>query len=828
MLQSADDQSRSQQRNYPPDSQGELWETRSRCSGSSKQSTRSSASVAALKARAKAGAAQAQLAYAEEEAEAIKQQAQIQAQLHILKVKKEAAAAVAEANILEAGTQYEELQPLCQEHLSNNSVDSKQKVQNYIDSHVFQPDTQKCTQLPFSSTNPFYQGDSSNINPQPQNHLTSNYISTPNHCRTYPATNYQYQPFTSSLHNNQLASNVSDVAQYLMRRELITSTMQKFDDNVQNYRSWKSSFLNVTKDLSLSFKEELDLLLKWLGPKSAEQAKRISAAQINNTAEALRMVWQRLEETYGAPEVIEHALFKKIDDFPKITNRDDTKLRELGDLLLELELAKAEGYSPGLAFLDTAKGVNTIIEKLPYSLQEKWITHASRYKLEHGVTFPPFYIFSRFVQEQARIRNDPSFSFLSATQSKFDKLAKTSARPMISVKKTEIAQCTESTDTSEDPDRECPLHRKPHPLRKCRSFRSKPLDERKAYLKEKNICFKCCASSKHQAKNCPTKVTCKECQSERHNTALHPGPPSDIKPPPEGEQHGGEPEPSPPQVSATTLCTEVCGEQRSPRSCAKICLAKVYPAGQREKAIKLYAVMDEQSNQSLARSDFFDVFGVNKVTEAYTLKTCSGVLEISGRKAKDFMIESIDGHIKVPLPPMLECDMIPEDRSEIPSPEVARHHSHLKALSSKIHPVDPNAQILLLLGRDILSLHKVREQCNGPSNAPFAQRLDLGWVIVGDVCLGGAHKPVSVTAYKTNTLLNGRPSYLSPCPNVLQIKEKKKGVTDEIYNFTDTYQTKQTDNLGDTVFIRGDDDERLAPSQQDAVSHNNAKRNVPG
>lgn len=152
--------------------------------------------------------------------------------------------------------------------------------------------------------------------------------------------------------------------------------------------------------------------------------------------------------------------------------------------------------------------------------------------------------------------------------------------------------------------------------------------------------------------------------------------------------------------------------------------------------------MDEQTNQSLARSDFFDIFSVKGGTEVYTLKTCSGIMEVRGRKAKDFIVESIDGHIKVPLPPMLECEMIIEDRLEIPSPEVAQYHPHLKALSHKIHAIDSNAQILLLLGRDILSLHKVREQCNGPHNAPFAQRLDLGWVIVGDVCLNGAHKPV--------------------------------------------------------------------------------------
>ncbi len=83
------------------------------------------------------------------------------------------------------------------------------------------------------------------------------------------------------------------------------------------------------------------------------------------------MVWQRPEETYGTPEAVEHSLLKRIEEFPRISNRDSVKLRELGDLLLELEYAKAGGYLPGLAYLDTSCGVNPILEKLPFSLQEK-------------------------------------------------------------------------------------------------------------------------------------------------------------------------------------------------------------------------------------------------------------------------------------------------------------------------------------------------------------------------------------------------------------------------------------------------------------------------
>lgn len=132
------------------------------------------------------------------------------------------------------------------------------------------------------------------------------------------------------------------------------------------------------------------------------------------------------------------------------------------------------------------------------------------------------------------------------------------------------------------------------------------------------------------------------------------------------------------------------------------------------------------------------------------------------------MIESIVGRTKLSLPTLIECDMLPDDRTEIPSPDVAQHYPHLGPVANQIPAVDPNAPILLLLGRDILRLHKVREQINGPNDAPYAQRLDLGWVIVGEVCLGTAHRPLSVNVYRTHVLSNGRTSYLTPCPKQIQ------------------------------------------------------------
>lgn len=61
----------------------------------------------------------------------------------------------------------------------------------------------------------------------------------------------------------------------------------------------------------------MDLLIKWLGKESAEHVEQIRAIPINRPDAGLKMIWE---------EVVEDALFKRIDNFPKIANRDHVKL----------------------------------------------------------------------------------------------------------------------------------------------------------------------------------------------------------------------------------------------------------------------------------------------------------------------------------------------------------------------------------------------------------------------------------------------------------------------------------------------------------------------
>jgi len=174
------------------------------------------------------------------------------------------------------------------------------------------------------------------------------------------------------------------------------------------------------------------------------------------------------------------------------------------------------------------------------------------------------------------------------------------------------------------------------------------------------------------------------------------------------------------------------------------------------------------------------------------------------------------------LPTLTECNEIPNDRSEIPTPEAAYHHQHLRQISTEIPPLDLDADILLLLGRDIIRAHRIRKQHNGPHNAPYAQKLDLGWVIIGDVCLGSTHKTNMVSTMKTCILENGRPTCLTPCENQIRVKEiysvESNGKNPLLHKLTKgTSMASKMDNLGKMVFCTTENDNMLAHSVEDVT-----------
>ena len=152
----------------------------------------------------------------------------------------------------------------------------------------------------------------------------------------------------------------------------------------------------------------------------------------------------------------------------------------------------------------------------------------------------------------------------------------------------------EDSVTSTQKSKTCPFHEMmTHTLNSCRLFRSKPLSERKEYIRENGNCFRCCGPKKHLQRKCKETVKCGVCSKSDHPTALHPDTTrADNRP---GANHEGE------ETAIKTACTSVCGDSHSmSKSCAKIIKVMVYPRGEREKMRLMYCMIDEQSTHTLA------------------------------------------------------------------------------------------------------------------------------------------------------------------------------------------------------------------------------------
>lgn len=608
----------------------------------------------------------------------------------------------------------------------------------------------------------------------------------------------------------------SEVVHCIFRKDMLLSRLSKFDDDPAHYAVWKATFKSVIEELGVISREEVDLLLKWLGPNSAKQAWTIQASNVNDPGKGLERIWERLEERFAAPEIIHSTISQKIMSFPKII-KDPSKLYDLADLTTELEYLKENPkLSVSLSFYDSSAGVNQLVTKLPYHIQDKWTRKAIDYKRRYGVLYPPFALFAQFIRDQAKDRNDPSFEY------ERERSKQSGRKTEFNVKKTETNKINSVSSSSDVhvPEFNCIIHDAPHSLNKCVKFRKLPLSERKHQLFINRICLRCCESKKHIAGKCEVSIKCEACASTKHPTALH----EFRRKPTDTREHSGEKSGSINVSTVTEQSSQVVSKQTSLdncnkfKSCAKAVLVKIYKKDNPSHYMMTYVLIDDQSNRSLAKTELLEYFGEHSAEIEYTLASCGGRVVKSGRVSGGFVVEGINGSEKIELSTLIECNDIPNNIEEIPTPEVCEQYSHLNQISTCIPQLSHKADILLLIGRDTPLAHHVLEQIIGEDNEPFAQKLRLGWVIVGEVCHGSVHASKTVNVRKTYILNNERPSLFKSCDMTFDC---------DIQNIDSSF-----DSIGSSVFVKTAHDNKIGPSIEDRqfikVMDTNCEQNENG
>ena len=120
--------------------------------------------------------------------------------------------------------------------------------------------------------------------------------------------------------------------------------------------------------VNLNENEQLGLIIEYTSKDPKRLAQSLRNAYINNLGAGLKKVWKKLGERFGLNAVITQVRFEKMKKFPSIATRYNKRLKDFGDLLLELKATKNHGTLTAFKILDEPNYLQPLASKTPEDL----------------------------------------------------------------------------------------------------------------------------------------------------------------------------------------------------------------------------------------------------------------------------------------------------------------------------------------------------------------------------------------------------------------------------------------------------------------------------
>ena len=190
--------------------------------------------------------------------------------------------------------------------------------------------------------------------------------------------------------------------------------------------------------------------------------------------------------------------------------------------------------------------------------------------------------------------------------------------------------------------------------------------------------------------------------------------------------------------NVTNSCSAICGTKYG-LSCSKTLLVDIATSSNPSITMRAYAIIDEQSSHTFATSAVFDKLQLKYQLEDYTIRTLSSQSRCTGRTASGLIVKGVNEEDSYSLPLVYENNNIPDTKDEAATPDIVRKHPGLQHLAHNFAPLDKEADVCLLIGRDA---GDILATTTTSTSAPFAHKTSLGWAVVGAICpLSISNKP---------------------------------------------------------------------------------------
>lgn len=364
-----------------------------------------------------------------------------------------------------------------------------------------------------------------------------------------------------------------------------------FSGDPINYIEWKASFSSLVDCKGISPADKLHLLKRYVtGP--AQNC--LEGTFFRSDEEAYKDAWQKLDQRYGPPFIVQRAFRDKLSKWPKISSKDAKGLRTFSDFLNTC--LQATPYVKGLEILSDCEENQKLLQKVP-----DWLAaHRNRQvtvTLMDGKNFPSFKDFAQFVAVEAEIACNPVTSSyaLHSCSSSHEKRTTKDFKPNRSTQVfTTQATVQNNKARASNTKLKVPCmfcKDETHQLSKCPNFSDQPLEEKRTYVKDNKLCYGCLKVG-HNAKDCCHRHTCDICKG-RHPTCLH----NDNHKAYERSRSSENTAPSTPNETATVTALNITkvGQSSSTSMIVPVWVSTVQSPSKEQL---VYALLDTQSDST--------------------------------------------------------------------------------------------------------------------------------------------------------------------------------------------------------------------------------------
>ena len=480
-----------------------------------------------------------------------------------------------------------------------------------------------------------------------------------------------------------------------------------------------------------------------------------------------------LQKEYGDPYKISTAYLNKILQWSPIRFDDNQGLKRLSIFLTKCTIAmKSISY---MRVLVHAPNMQAVVSKLPANLQAKWRDQVFKKKKKRVNGATCFADLAEFVESASESANDPVFGREALNKRKEEakplkvkeplnkgrelpsKAKMPPRKPENPWKYKESSFATNPSGTVKPPVSDgagptnnrgspsCHICSRAHDLDDCELFNRKTPELKRAFLREKNMCFGCYGTN-HLSRNCSNKRKCKHC-GRLHPSALHIDgfqlPQKDITSPAKQEN----------DKAVNNACTN---PQNASCHAAKlnesVILHAILPVRVKRKGntetITTYAFYDNGSGGCFLTENLKEQLGVKGERTELQLGTMHGQSLVTTTVVDSLVVTDMEDRNPVELPRSYTRMEIPVAEQQIPTPELVKQWEHLRSVAERMHKFIPNLEIGLLIGSNCPAALEPLEVVPRGNEGPYAMRLRHGWTLTGPLQVRGTPCPSNVICHR--------------------------------------------------------------------------------